>query len=111
MNLSIEGKIGLENELFKEIGLRGSSLFGFLKLKNNRHKLADFEFSALASYRCSDDVLFAINKKGFDKKFAIIHLTWKGEKEVDGFPGIDFFDNFDCFKFQRIYPDKVEWEK
>jgi hypothetical protein len=107
--LDIDRKIGLENELFKEIGLTDNSFFDFLKLKR-KHFLADFEFSALATYRCNDDVLFAVHKVGFGKNFAIIHLTWKGEKEVENFPGTDFFADFDDFKHSRMYPDKVESE-
>lgn len=108
--LDIDRKIGLEDELFKEIGLTGNSLFDFLKPKT-KHFLADFEFSALATYRCNDDVLFAVHKKEFEKKFAVIHLTWKGKKEVENFPGTDFFKDFDEFKFVRMYPDKAEWEE
>lgn len=108
--LDIDRKISLENELFKEIGLTDNSFFDFLKPKINDF-LADFEFSALATYRCNDDVLFAVHKKnGFDKKFAVIHLTWKGKKEVENFPSTDFFTNFDEFKYSRMYPNKIQWE-
>jgi len=107
--LDISRKIGLEDELFKEIGLTDKSFFDFLKLKPT-HFLVDFEFSALATYRCNDDVLFAVKKNGFDKKFAVIHLTWKGKKEVGNCPFTDFFETFDTFKKERMYPDKIEWE-
>lgn len=108
--LSVERKIGLENELYKEIGLTETSLFDYLKLKHNTHKLADFEFSALATYCRNDDVLFATRKNGIGKNFVVLHLTWKGKKEIDTCPSPDFFTDFDEFKFLRMYPDKVEWE-
>lgn len=109
--LSIERKVGLEDELYKEIGLTETSFFDFFKPKHNTHKLADFEFSALATYRCNDDVLFATRKKGFEKNFVVLHLTCKGKKEVDNCPSPDFFTDFDEFKFLRMYPDKAEWEE
>jgi hypothetical protein len=107
--IDIEQKIDLENELNKEIGLTGWSLLNFFKT-NSRHFFADFEFSALATYGCNDDVLFAVRKNRFDKNFAVISLTWKGKKEVDNFPGADFFTDFDEFKYVRMYPDKAAWE-
>jgi hypothetical protein len=107
--IDIKQKIGLEDELSEEIGLTEKSLFGFFK-NSSKHFLAEYEFSALATYRCNDDVLFAVRKNGFDKNFAVIHLTWKGKKEVDNFPATDFFTDFDEFKLARMYPDKAEWE-
>lgn len=106
--IDIERKICLENELFKEIGLADTSFY-FLK-QRNKHFLAEFQFSALATTGYNDDVLFAVRKNGVDKKFAVIHLTWKGKKEVENFPGADFFVDFDEFKYLRMYPDKAEWE-
>jgi hypothetical protein len=107
--IDIEQKISLENELYKEIGLVEKSFFGFLK-NSSKHFLIDYEFSALATYSCNDDVLFSVRKNGFDKSFAVIHLTWKGEKEIGNFPETDFFTDFDEFKFIRMYLDKAEWE-
>ena len=107
--IDIERKIALENELYKEIGLTDNSFFDVLK-NRTKHFLADFEFSALATYGCNDDVLFSVRKIGFEKKIAVIHLTWKGKKEVENFPWTDFFTDFDEFKCLRMYPDKIEWE-
>jgi hypothetical protein len=110
-NLSIEQKISFEDELNKELGLKSNSIFNFLKKKKAKHKLNGFNFSALCKYKCNDDILFVARKKEFEKEFAIIHLTWKGKQEVDGFPGIDFFNNFEEFKKNRMYPDKKKWEE
>ena len=95
--IDIKQKIGLENELKKEISLTKKSIFKFFK-SNPKHFLADYEFSALATYGYNDDVLFAVRKNGFDKSFAVIHLTWKGKKEIDNFPIAKFFTDFDEFK-------------
>ncbi len=107
--ISIQQKIGFENELDKEIGLTEKTVFDVFRLKE-QHPLADFEFSALSKCGCSDDVLFSVMKKGFDKRFAVIHLTWKGKKEIANYPFTEFFADFDEFKYRRMYPDKAEWE-
>lgn len=108
-HINIEQKIILENELDKEVGLTEKSVFNFFK-SNPKHFLADYKFSALATYGRNDDVLFSVRKDGFDKSFAVIHLTWKGKKEVNGFPDTDFFTDFDEFKYMRMFPDKIKWE-
>lgn len=110
-SISINQKIGFEDELNNELGLGKKSLFNFLKPRQEKHKLADFKFSALSKYKCNDDVLFVSRKQDFEKQFAVIHLTWKGKKEVDGFPDIDFFNDFNEFKNLRMDPDKKEWEE
>ncbi len=107
--IETEQKIELENELNKEIGLTEKSFFDIFK-NSSKHFLANYEFSALAKSGCNDDVLFAVHKNGFDKKYAVIHLTWKGKKEIDSFPETEFFTSFDEFKLSRMYPDKAEWE-
>ena len=105
--IDIDRKIDLEDELHKEIGFVNRSFLDFFKIRTN-HFLTDFEFSALATYQRSDDVLFSVHKIEFDKKFAVIHLTWKGKKEVEDFPATDFFIDFDEFKSMKMYPDKIE---
>jgi len=109
--ISINQKIIYEDELNKELGLIKKSLFHFLKPKQKKHELADFKFSALSKYKCNDDVLFVSRKENFEKQFAVIHLTWKGKKEVNGFPDIDFYNDFNEFKNLRMFPDKNEWEE
>jgi hypothetical protein len=110
-DISINQKIGYEDELHKELGLGRKFIFDFFKLDREKHELADFEFSALSKYGCDDDVLFIVRKQNFEKKFAVIHLTWKGKKEINGFPDIDFFNDLNEFKNIRMYPDKNEWEE
>lgn len=80
------------------------------KPKESKHILADFNFYALCKYSRNDDVLFISRDQDFNQKFAVIHLTWKGAKEVYGFPFYTFYDSFDDFKLHRMYPDKIEWE-
>jgi hypothetical protein len=108
--ITIEQKIAYEDELNKEIDKTDKSIFNIFKPYTNNHKLAEFEFSALGKYQSNDDVLFRVVKQGFDKNFAVIHLTWKGKREIDGFPDIEFFIDFEAFKNLRMFPDKAEWE-
>ncbi|MBY0478634.1 MAG: hypothetical protein K2Q24_13390 [Chitinophagaceae bacterium] len=108
--INIGMKIGFEDELKKEIGVSVKSVFNFFKSQGKKHELAEFEFSALCKYRCNDDVLFVARKEGFDMKFAVIHLTWKGSKEEKGFPGVDFYNDFEDFKRLRMNPDVLEWK-
>ncbi|MGL2993382.1 hypothetical protein [Flavobacterium sp. TSSA_36] len=110
-DITINQKIGFEEELSKEIGLEEKSMFDFLKPKQEKHKLSDFKFSALCKYKSDDDVLFEVRNQNFEKQFAVIHLTWKGKKEIDGFPGTDFFKDFNEFRNLRMIPDKNEWEE
>lgn len=107
--ITIEQKIGFEDELNKELGLTDKSFLGIFK-KGKKHAFSEFEFSALCKYQCNDDVLFVVRNQDFDKQFAIVHLTWKGKKEVEGFPATNFYKDFEEFKYLRMYPDKAEWE-
>jgi hypothetical protein len=108
--INIEQKIAFEEELYNELGLTKKSIFDFIIPKKDKHELADFKFSALCKYRCNDDVLFVARKQGFEKQFAVIHLTWKNKQEVEGFPGVEFFKDFNEFQNLRMYPDINEWE-
>ena len=77
--ISIEQKIGFEDELDKEIGrFDKRGIFDFFKPK--KHKLNAFEFSAIATLGYNDDVLFAVNRKGKNEfDYAVVHLSWKGK--------------------------------
>lgn len=108
--IAIEQKIAFEDELKKEIGLASEALFVVKKNESISHRLANFDFSALCKYGGSDDVLFAVRRVGFDEQFAVIHLTWSGKREADNFPVLKFYNDFDEFKYFRMYPDKAGWE-
>jgi hypothetical protein len=109
--VSIEEKIALENELSKELGkFSSNSIFGFLKSPNSKYILFDKECSALCKDQRNDDVLFVTNKPGFDKDFAVIHLTWTGKKEKTDYPRTYFYNDFEDFKKSRMDIDISEWE-
>jgi hypothetical protein len=107
--LQIEQKIAFEDELKKELGIGGKSFFDFIN-KSASHILFDSEFSAFCHDQRNDDVLFEIKKPHFDKQFAIVHLTWTGKEEQEGYPNTEFYSDFDDFKYSRMYADKDEWE-
>jgi hypothetical protein len=109
--ISIEQKIAFENELRKEIGVYYEESFWDVFTSNkNLHILANFEISALCTDSRSDDVLFITRKQNHNKQFAVVHLTWSGAKEMDNYPRVEFYDSFDDFKYNRMYPDKADWE-
>ena len=96
--LRIEQKIAFEDELKKELGLNKSSVFDFTE----KHFLYNSKFSAIAHDQSNDDVLFEISKQGFEKRFAVVHLTWTGKKERKGYPFMTFYETFDDFKFSKM---------
>lgn len=107
--LQIEQKIAFEDELTKEIGINEKSFFDFIN-KKEKLILFDSEFSAFCHDQRNDDVLFEVRKHGFDKQFALVHLTWKGKGDKNGYPKTTFYSDFDDFKYSRMYIDKAEWE-
>lgn len=110
-DISIEQKIAFENELRKEIGIsKDKSFWDIFTLNKSQHILADFEISALCHDSRNDDVLFVTRRQNYNEQFAIVHLTWKGSTEIDDYPWVEFYDSFDDFKYNRMYPDKAEWE-
>ncbi|MFC0518052.1 hypothetical protein ACFFGT_27810 [Mucilaginibacter angelicae] len=111
-SISIEQKILFEDELQKELGTEFNKhpFFDLFERYRDNHVLVDFEMMALCQDQRNDDVLFRISKKNFDQEFAVVHLTWRGYKESDGYPKVQFYSDFDYFKYTRMYPDKVDWE-
>ena len=110
--ISIGQKIAFEEELKKELGIINNpkSILKFLKSTDNDHVLSNFEAYALCHDGRCDDVLFRVRKDGFDKEFALVHLTWRGNKEAKGWPNVSFYDDYDDFKYSKMYPDKADWE-
>jgi len=109
--ISIGEKIAFEDELNKELGKNKGELgFDIFKSKDDRHILFDFECSALCKDQRNDDILFVTNKPGFDKDFALVHLTWTSKKEFKEYPRIFFYNDFEDFKKSRMNADASEWE-
>ena len=109
--ITIEQKLRFDAELQNEIKKPSSSFFGLIK-STSKHILADYERSAVCKSGQADDILFTIhNNNGSDKDYALVHLTFSGKTEENPlWPSTTLFDSFDNFKFERMYPDKAEWE-
>ncbi|WP_342331025.1 hypothetical protein [Pedobacter sp. FW305-3-2-15-E-R2A2] len=106
--LSIGQKIAFESELKKELGIYSATEIE--ASPEEQHILSDFKVSALCTDQRNDDVLFVTRKTGFDQHFAVVHLSWKGSKETQFYPGTTFFKDFDEFKYLKMFWDKIEWE-
>jgi hypothetical protein len=91
----------IEDELFKEI--KRLKIKGIKRLFQKKHKLNEYNFSAVAKSMKNDEVLFAIHKNNLNEfDHAIIKLTWKGSFEYDDtFPYVEFFESFDHFLNSR----------
>ena len=111
MTISIEEKLLFEAELQKEIKKTSGEYWGPVK-STTKHVLADYECFAVCKSIQSDDILFSVHdNNGSDKSYALVHLTFAGKQEENPkFPLTTLFDSFDAFKFERMYPDKAEWE-
>lgn len=104
-SITIKEKIAYEAELNQEIGSKANNV-SF----NDKHMLAEFEVSAVCRNLNRADVLFEIHKVDFDKRFAVVQFTQKGFKNNGSYLNFELFENFDDFKYSRMYPDKVRWE-
>lgn len=108
--LSIGEKIGIENELKKELGVRiEKSLFDIFTGKPNNHILLDFNCSALCKDQRNDDVLFVTYNPNSDNGFAVVHLTWSSKREYKDYPRTRFYKDFSDFKTQQMDIDSSEW--
>lgn len=107
--LTIEQKISFEDELKKEIGFHKKSFFNLCR-ERSHPILSDMEFSAFCYNQRTDDVLFAIKKSGFEKRFAAVHLTWTSKQERGNYPNTTFYTDFDDFRCLKMQADKADWE-
>ncbi len=86
----------LHKEVAKESELRGSAI------------------APIAARQDCDDVMFAekwADGSGF--KFGrcfVVHLTWSGRPEPEGYPSVAEYPDFDTWVDQCYEPDRAEWE-
>ena len=112
--INIGQKLAYEDELSKEFGLTtvNKSLLRFLQPDKEKVSLISLTYSALCKNSPNDDVLFSVTRTDLIKeKFVIIHLTWSGIQELNGFPRTRYFKTFDDFKRIRMIPDNKDWEE
>lgn len=111
--ISIEQKIAFEDELNKELGLenKNKSIFNFLRPKPLKHSLSEYVRSALCHDQRNDDVLFVTRKNDSNNQFAVVHLTWKGKKELEDYPNTSFYVDFEDFKERKLSADIADWKE
>jgi hypothetical protein len=59
------------------------------------HPLYGSECRAVARCGTNDDVLFQTNSEDF--QYAMVHLTWRGRVEVEGWPETKLFTSYQEF--------------
>jgi hypothetical protein len=107
-SISIEQKLAFEYELKREIGINKGTLRSILRFDKSDHILANLEFSALCIDSRNDHLLFATNNVGSLDNFAVVHLTRASHREKSGWPKVEFYKDFDEFKYLRMFPDKTD---
>ncbi|WP_294185853.1 hypothetical protein [uncultured Sphingobacterium sp.] len=108
--ISIEKKLAFEDMLYKEIDSSGS-IVDYLRSHSTNTILKGATVSALCINVNSSQVLFEIQSKKIDQRFALIAFK---QSDRDGTPllkGIKLFNDFDEFKDLKMYRDRNEWEK
>jgi hypothetical protein len=108
--LDIRRKKGLEAELDKELGRGDSRLERLLAGHQTPHLLSDYQYLAQAADCRSDDVLFYGYAPALPPVWAVVHLSWRGRREREGYPHTTLYPTLDHFKYTQMYPDKAEWE-
>lgn len=106
-SLSIADKLGLENELRKEVQPQDLTL---KRLFDNEHLLSNANYSAFARFAPSDDVLFEVYGAKPNFQFAVVHLTWTGKRERwPHYPSTSYYTDLDDFKIRRMISDNEEY--
>ncbi|GAA4275963.1 RNA 2'-phosphotransferase [Aquimarina mytili] len=89
-----ETKATFLNEFKKEIG--------------TKHQLSNTikDLKLFAKYGPSDDYLFKNIKS---EEYFVVHLTWSGKKEKEGWPSIERYDSLQDFINKRLVPNQADW--
>jgi len=71
------------------------------------HPLAGAVLETIARRADCDDVLFEVNGGPI---VAVVHLTWSGSRETDGFPRVELFPDYAQFAHERMSRDKDQFD-
>lgn len=74
---------------------------------NLQHPLYQQQAISIAKRHDTDDVLFFLPDNL--EPFAVVHLTWSGEQEADGWPSFTFYAALDIWITQCMQPDHDEY--
>lgn len=72
------------------------------------HPLYEAKVRAVGVRGDNDDVLFELD--GGRGGYAVVHLTWSGQKEGTPFPMTEFFETLHDWLEQGMKRDNAEWE-
>jgi hypothetical protein len=108
--ISIEKKIAFEDLLYKEIYSSGS-IVDYLRSHSTNTILKGATVSAFCINVNSSQVLFEIQSKKIDQRIALISFKQSDRDGTRLLKGIKLFNDFDEFKYLKMYPDRNEWEK
>jgi hypothetical protein len=74
------------------------------------HPLWNKKARALAQRTDSDDVLFALEHEESTPRYAVVHLTWSGEPELDPrWPDTQCYNSLEEWVRDRMMPDHAEF--
>jgi len=108
--ISIEKKLAFEDLLYKKIYTTGS-LVDYLRSHSTNTILKGATVSAFCINVNSSQVLFEIQSKKIDQRIALISFKQSDRDGTRLLKGIKLFNDFDEFKYLKMYPDRNEWEK
>lgn len=108
--ISIEKKLAFEDLLYKEIYSSGS-IVDYLRSHSTNTILKGATVSAFCINVNSSQVLFEIQSKKIDQRIALISFKQSDRDGTRLLKGIKLFNDFDEFKYLKMYPDRNEWEK
>jgi hypothetical protein len=107
--LTIAKKLAFENKLHKETHPSGS-IRNYFRSHSPNHILKEAMVSALCINVTTSEVLFEIQSKTIDQRFALIAFKQSSLDKISLLPDIILFHDFDEFKYLKMYPDRNEWE-
>jgi len=108
--ISIEKKLAFEDMLYKEIHSSGS-IVDYLRSHSTNNILKGATVSAFCINVNSSQVLFEIQSKKIDQRFALIAFKQSDRDGTYLLKVIKLFNDFDEFKYLKMYADRTEWEK
>ncbi len=108
--IAIEKKLAFEDMLYKEIDSSGS-IVDYLRSHSTNTILKGATVSAICINVNSSQVLFEIQSKKIDQRFALIAFKQSDRDGTRLLKGIKLFNDFDEFKDLKMYRDRNEWEK
>ncbi|GAA4168554.1 hypothetical protein [Sphingobacterium ginsenosidimutans] len=107
--LTIAQKLAFEDKLHKEVHSSGF-IRNYFRSHSSNPILKEAMVSALSINVTASEVLFEIQSKTIDQRFALIAFKQSGLDKTSLLSDITLFHDFEEFKYLKMYPDRNEWE-